>query len=95
MGQTRSRLQRVLSAGDFPAEILTGVPVVELKGGEEAVVICHRGVLAYGPEEVRVATAIGPLRILGRDLRIFRMNRERIVLHGRIRALELGGEEPC
>ena len=94
MKQLRDRAQGVLAAADFPGEILTGVPVVELKGRAEAVVINHRGVVAYGPEEVRIASALGPVRVRGQELTIFRMNRERIVLHGRIAAVELG-EQPC
>ena len=94
MKKLRERAQGVLAAADFPGEILTGVPVVELKGTAEAVVINHRGVVAYGPEELRIASALGPLRVRGEGLTIFRMNRERIVLHGRIAAVELG-EGPC
>ena len=94
MKQTRMRAQGILAAADFPGEILTGVPVVELKGAAEAVVICHRGVIGYEPEEVRIASALGPIRVRGSELTIFRMNRERIVLHGKIAAVELG-EKPC
>lgn len=91
MKNARTRAQALLAAADFPGEILTGVPVVELKGTAEAVVLCHRGVVAYGPEEVRIATALGVLRIRGAGLTIFRMNRERIVVHGKIASVELGG----
>lgn len=91
MKNLRSKAQAVLAAADFPGEILTGVPVVELKGTTEAVVLCHRGVVAYGPEEVRIASSLGTLRVRGEDLTIFRMNRERIVVHGKIASVELGG----
>lgn len=91
MKHARTRAQALLAAADFPGEILTGVPVVELKGTAEAVVLCHRGVVAYGPEEVRIATALGVLRVRGEGLTIFRMNRERIVVHGKIASVELGG----
>ena len=89
MKKLRDRAQGVLAAADFPGEILTGVPVVELKGAAEAVVIRHRGVVAYEAEEVRIASALGPIRVRGEELTICRMNRERIVLHGRIAAVEL------
>jgi sporulation protein YqfC len=69
---------------------LTGVPVVELKGGSEAVVLNHRGVIAYDEKEVRIASALGPVSVVGAELRIRRMNRERIVLNGKIRRVELG-----
>ena len=82
--------QRILSCADFPGEIITGVPVVELKGGSEAVVLNHRGVVSYDDQEVRVASALGPVSVIGAGLRIRRMNRERIVLYGTIHRVELG-----
>ncbi len=94
MKNARSKAQSILAAADFPGEILTGVPVVELKGTAEAVVLRHRGVVAYGPEEVRIASSLGPVMVRGEGLTIFRMNRERIVLHGRIASVEMG-EPSC
>lgn len=87
---TRSVAQKILNCADFPGEILTGVPVVELKGNAEAVVLNHRGVIAYDAESVRIASALGPVTVLGTNLQIRRMNRERIVLNGTIRRVELG-----
>lgn len=95
MGQARRKLQTVLNARDFPAEILTGVPVVEIKGDAEAVVVCHRGILAYGEDRVQIATSIGPVVIEGAHLEIFRMNRERIVLHGKVLRVSVGGTGIC
>ena len=85
----RTVAQRILSSADFPGEILTGVPVVELKGCAEAVILNHRGVIAYDETVIRVASALGPLAVLGTGLSIRRMNRERIVLNGTIRRVEL------
>lgn len=87
--QARTVAQRILSCADYPGEILTGVPVVELKGVSEAVILNHRGVIAYGDGEVRIASALGPVTVAGTDLQIRRMNRERIVLNGVIRRVEI------
>ena len=95
MPDKRQKIQSVLNAADFPGEILTGVPVVELHGDSEAVILNHRGVMAYGAEEVRVGSAIGTVFVEGDRLEIHRMNRERIVLHGRIRSVRVGGGEKC
>ena len=86
----RSRIQRLLGSADYPGEVLTGVPVVEIKGDTEASVLNHRGVLAYDPQAVRIATAIGQITLTGCGLRVFRMNRERIVLHGKISCVQIG-----
>lgn len=81
--------QHILTRADFPGEIITGVPVVELKGCSEAVVLNHRGVIAYDEAEVRIASALGPVLVVGTGLQIRRMNRERIVLNGTILRVEL------
>lgn len=88
--EIRTVAQRILTCADFPGEILTGVPVVELKGGTEAVVLNHRGVIAYDESQVRIASVLGPVIVVGTGLRIRRMNRERIVLNGKILRVELG-----
>lgn len=95
MRQIRQSLQAVLSAADFPAEILTGVPVVEIKGTTEAEVIHHRGILRYEPNEIHVASSIGAVRIIGENMTIVRMNRERIVLRGRVFQVSVGGAQEC
>ena len=94
MKQARTVAQGLLNAADFPGEILTGVPVVELKGRAEAVVIQHRGIVAYDEGEVRIASSIGPVTVSGAGLRICRMNRERIVLRGEIQWVRIGAEAP-
>lgn len=85
-----NRQGRILRAVGLPLELLSGLPVVELKGGQEAVVIHHRGIDAYDPCEVRVLSGIGTVRIGGEGLRIGQMNRERIVIVGTVREIRLG-----
>ena len=90
MKRGRTILQGLLADADFPGEILTGVPVIEIRGSSEIVIICHRGVMGYQTERVQIATAIGPVLVRGEELRIHRMNRERIVLHGKVRDVKVG-----
>lgn len=92
MKQAREKAQGLLNALDFPGEILTGTPVVEIKGSSEAVVLNHRGVSGYDDTLVRIASCLGTIRISGEKLRIFRMNRERIVVQGRISCVRIGAE---
>ncbi|MBR4656363.1 MAG: hypothetical protein IKO68_07300 [Oscillospiraceae bacterium] len=94
MNNPRSIVQTLLVDADFPGEILTGVPVVELKGQSEAVILRHRGIVAFQNDAVRIASSVGVLVVFGSDLTIFRMNRERIILHGRISRVEIGAQ-PC
>lgn len=95
MPRIRQYFQTVLSNADFPGEILTGVPVIEIKGTTEAEVIHHRGVLRYDPLEVHIASAIGPVLIHGENLTIVRMNRERMVLRGKVFSVQIGEDRSC
>ena len=90
MKRGRTIVQSLLAGADFPGEILTGVPVIEIRGCSEIVIICHRGVMEYHTERVQIATTIGPVLVQGEELRIHRMNRERIVLHGKVCDVKVG-----
>lgn len=72
---------------ELPGEALLGDPCLELRGRSELTVLRHRGVIGYDAQCIRVATAIGMLCVEGQGLRIFRMNRESIVIYGRIDAV--------
>ena len=80
---------------ELPSELLVGGPCVELKGNNELTVVGHRGILGYDAACILVGTTLGPLRIEGSGLRIFRMNRERIVIYGRIGGLFWKEAEEC
>jgi sporulation protein YqfC len=95
MGSTRRKVQSVLSATDFPGEILTGVPTIEVNGDSEAAIVNHRGILAYSREEICVGSLLGTVCLRGKDLVIFRMNRERVVIHGLVRCVTIGEDGAC
>ena len=95
MKNPRRVVQELLGAGDFPAELLTGVPMIEIKGDTAVTVIRHRGILSYDVERVEIGSSLGRITVRGRDLVIFRMNRERIQLQGSVRSVELGEEPGC
>ena len=58
--------------------------LVELYGNERVLIEEHRGILAYGDEEIRVGTSIGVAVIQGMELRLCCMSRSQLVIRGRI-----------
>ncbi len=94
MSKTRSIAQSLLNRADYPGEILTGVPVIEIKGVSETVILQHSGIIAYQRDAVKIASKLGVVVVSGENLEIFRMNRERIILHGTISRVEIGAQ-PC
>ncbi|MBR5343372.1 MAG: sporulation protein [Oscillospiraceae bacterium] len=47
----------------------------------------HRGLLAYGTEEIRVSTGYGQLVLRGEALQMRAMNRSELLITGRLRSL--------
>jgi sporulation protein YqfC len=91
----RQIAQNILSAADFPTEILYGIPIIEIHGNQETIIIHHKGVLSYDESEIDVSTEIGTLHVCGSELFIFQMNRERIVIHGRINSVSIMATGKC
>ncbi len=63
--------------------------LLELLGDHRLLVEHHRGILAYGTEEILVGTSFGNLRVLGSGLRLCCMSREQLFLSGKIHSLTL------
>ena len=91
--ENKYRLLRAVARRlELPAGVLLGDPGIELSGRTELTVHRHRGIAAYDAGCVRILTSLGMLQVRGSGLLIRRMNRESIVLLGRIDALEFEGE---
>lgn len=71
--------------------ILSKVPLVELAGQNRVLIENHLGVLAYSLEEIQIKVCYGSVCIIGSDLRLLEMNREQLVICGKIDALQLFG----
>lgn len=75
---------------ELPADALAGVPRMELTGFREFSIEPHRGLLEYEKEQIGIETALGKVWLLGREMTIKVMNRERITIRGELHALHLG-----
>ena len=69
---------------DWKKEGLRPKTLVELYGNERVLIEEHRGILAYGDEEIRVGTSYGAAVIEGLELRLCCMSRSQLVIRGRI-----------
>ena len=68
---------------------LPGQVIVELTGGCRVLIEGHRGVKEYSREKILVNTKIGAVCVGGCGMEILRMNRERLVIQGRIDTINL------
>lgn len=93
MNFVRGLLARAAEHWELPADVLAGLPRMELIGCGEFSVEPHGGLEEYGTEQIVVRTAVGNVVIAGGDLRLQSMSRDRVTVKGCIRSLSL--EEPA
>lgn len=73
---------------ELPEEALSDALRVTIIGRRRAVVEHHRGLLGYDAQCVEVSAATGRARILGADLTLHAMDRDTLIVTGRIAAVE-------
>lgn len=81
-------LERTAQALDIPAQA-AGLPRVELVGRHEARMENHRGILAYGQEEIIISGGKVIVKIMGSGLELRAMNAAELLITGTISAVEL------
>ncbi len=74
---------------DLPADVLAGLPRLELVGDGELRLENHRGILAYGKEEIHVSGGVFLIKIAGEDLELRAMTGLELLITGRIRQISL------
>ena len=84
-----SMTQRVLTKLDIPAESLTDAPRITISGGARVLVEGHRGLLEYADDRIAAAGPGCRILIKGENLGLVTMNRQELVVSGRLWAVEL------
>ncbi len=88
MERKESVLEKTVRALDLPADV-AGLPRVELIGDRELRVEYHKGILAYGNEEIHISGGKLVIRVLGSDLELRSMTAQELLITGDNRAVEL------
>lgn len=73
---------------DLPADVVAGLPHVELMGNRQFYMERHRGILSYSGEEIDINGETGIVRIFGRDLELTSMTGDQLRIQGSISRLE-------
>lgn len=82
-------LEKTAKLFDLPADALAGLPRVELVGDGEVRMENHKGILAYGEEEIHVSGGSFVVKIAGENLKLRAMTGMELLVTGRIKAIEL------
>lgn len=88
MGEKEGLLLRASRLFDLPADALAGAARVEIVGDGELRMGPHRGILAYGPEEIHISGGDVVVMVRGSGLELRAMNPEELLITGTIKALE-------
>ena len=75
---------------ELPEDVLLGSGKLTVTGGRSAVIENHRGVLEYTAERIVVAVPRGKVCFDGTGLRLKAMNKNELLVGGRIRNIEWG-----
>ena len=75
---------------ELPEDVLLGSAKLTVTGGRSAVIENHRGVLEYTAERIVVAVPRGKVCRDGTGLRLKAMNKNELLVGGRIRTIEWG-----
>ena len=81
-------LSAVAELFDLPADIVAGLPRLELVGNRQLYLERHTGILVYSETQIDVNTAGGVLRVTGEALSLMAMTGEEVRIGGRIAAVE-------
>ncbi|MPM79834.1 hypothetical protein SDC9_126876 [bioreactor metagenome] len=84
-----SLLEKTAHTFDLPADAVAGLPRVELLGDRELRMENHKGILAYGREEIHVSGGRLIVRITGTELELRAMNAGELLITGHICTVEL------
>lgn len=82
-------LERTAELFDLPADAVAGVPRLELVGDTELRVENHKGILAYGREEIHVSGGIYLIKIMGQGLELRAMTGFELLITGKISQITL------
>ena len=77
-------LQKAAEKLSLPADVVAGVPRVEITGCRQVFIENHRGVLEYGSELIDVNGGRVTVRIEGADLILKAMNKNELLIGGNI-----------
>lgn len=81
-------LERAAQTFDIPGETI-GLPRVELVGQHEVRMSNHRGILAYGQEEILVSGGKLLIRVKGAGLELKAMTGSELLITGTILSVEI------
>ena len=89
---TRKReglLERTAQLFDLPADVVAGLPRLELVGTGELRMERHKGILAYGDREIHISGGAYVVKVAGEQLELRAMTGMELLITGQINEIRL------
>ena len=74
--------ERAADAWGVPKDVIMNIPRLTISGDKEIYIENHKGILEYTDTEIHISTAMGIVRVCGKNLVIDRIRLEDIVISG-------------
>ena len=81
-------LTHVAELFDLPADVIAGLPHLEMIGGRQLFLEQHKGLLAYSDTAIDINTGTLVVRVRGTGLQLLAMTAEELRVGGTIEAVE-------
>lgn len=74
---------------DLPGDVVAGLPRVEMTGNRELRMENHKGILAYGPDEIHISGGRLVVKVRGAHLELKSMNASELLIGGTIFGVDI------
>ena len=82
-------LERAAEMFDLPVDAVAGLTRLELVGDGELRVENHKGILAYGTEEIHISGGVYLIKVAGQELELRAMTGLELLITGKISQITL------
>ena len=88
-GRRPAFLEKTAQLFDLPADVIAGVPKMEIVGDGEFRMENHKGILSCGEEEIHVSGGAYLVKVSGEGLEVRAMTGIELLVTGKIHSVEL------
>lgn len=88
-GKKEGLLEKTAEVFDLPGDVVAGLPRVELLGDRQLRMENHRGILAYGSDEIHISGGKLIVKVRGTNLELRAMNAVELLITGDITGVDL------
>ena len=82
-------LEKTAQVLDLPGDVVAGLPRLEITGSRELRMENHKGILAYGSEEIHISGGKLIVKVRGRNLELRAMDAGHLLITGTIQGVDL------